>query len=99
MKAPKGKIYAVERGKANQFYWKKENEEKREYIRKSNTELISSLTQKEYAYKVLKKVQEQKQLINEFLNQYNEKAIIETGSGECPLSTRNIEQNITAFLT
>lgn len=80
-KAPKGKIYAVERGKANQFYWKKENEEKREYIRKSNTELISSLTQKEYAYKVLKKVQEQKQLINEFLNQYNEKAIIETGSG------------------
>lgn len=77
-KAPEGRIYAADKGKSNQFYWKKENKEKLEYIKKSNRVLIKGLTQKEYAGKVLEEIKCQKKIIAEFLKQYNENAIIQT---------------------
>lgn len=49
----------------------------------------------EYVEKSIKKINTYAK--NGFIQ--GENLITTFGSGECPLSTRNIEQNITAFLT
>lgn len=70
--APKGSIYAIENKNTYQYYWQREDGT-RQYINKSNKDIIPKLVQKEYAVTLQ---QEQNELKEQNMSKVSEKYIL-----------------------
>ncbi len=70
--APKGSIYAIENKNTYQYYWQREDGT-RQYINKSNKDIIPKLVQKEYA---VTWQQEQNELKEQNMSKVSEKYIL-----------------------
>ena len=70
--APDGSLYITNNKKQCQYYWRKSKEDRHGvYIKKKNKKLIWDLAQKEYALKLLTKIEENRKHIEKILNKYN----------------------------
>lgn len=67
--APKGSIYAIENKNTYQYYWQREDGT-RQYINKSNKDIIPKLVQKEYEKRVWTIIQNNRNCIENMLNKY-----------------------------